>query len=61
MGPLSQEPPQLPNLQPSAAWLAASVEVALVVWNAFKRLARGASKEQKSMLFHDTAARVYRS
>ena len=27
--PLSQEPPQLPNLQPSAAWLAASIEAAL--------------------------------
>ena len=30
-----------------------------VVWNAFKRLASGASKEHKAMLFHDTAARVY--
>jgi L-fuconolactonase len=31
-----------------------------VVWNAFKRLALGASKPRKAMLFHDTAARVYR-
>lgn len=31
-----------------------------VVWNAFKRLASGASSEHKAMLFHDTAARVYR-
>jgi L-fuconolactonase len=31
-----------------------------VVWNAFKRLAAGASQEDKAMLFHDTAARVYR-
>jgi predicted TIM-barrel fold metal-dependent hydrolase len=31
-----------------------------VVWNAFKRLASGASAEHKAMLFHDTAARVYR-
>lgn len=28
-GPLRQAPPQLPNQQPSAAWLAASVEEAL--------------------------------
>jgi predicted TIM-barrel fold metal-dependent hydrolase len=31
-----------------------------VVWNAFKRLAAGASAEHKALLFHDTAARVYR-
>ena len=31
-----------------------------VVWNAFKRLAAGATPEQKALLFHDTAARVYR-
>jgi L-fuconolactonase len=31
-----------------------------VVWNAFKRLVSGAAKEHKKMLFHDTAARVYR-
>ena len=31
-----------------------------VVWNAFKRLASGSSKADQSLLFHDTAARVYR-
>jgi predicted TIM-barrel fold metal-dependent hydrolase len=31
-----------------------------VVWNAYKRLAAGANKEHKAMLFHDTAERVYR-
>ncbi len=31
-----------------------------VVWNAFKRLAAGASEQDKRLLFHDTAARVYR-
>jgi len=31
-----------------------------VLWNAFKRLAAGASAEEKSALFHDTAARFYR-
>jgi predicted TIM-barrel fold metal-dependent hydrolase len=29
-------------------------------WNAFKRLARGASAEEKRALFHDTATRFYR-
>lgn len=29
-------------------------------WNAFKRLAAGASAEEKAWLFHDTAARFYR-
>ena len=31
-----------------------------VLWNAFKRLAAGASATEKAALFHDTAARVYR-
>ena len=31
-----------------------------VVWNAFKRLAAGATPEQKALLFHDTATRMYR-
>ncbi|MCA0242346.1 MAG: amidohydrolase family protein [Proteobacteria bacterium] len=31
-----------------------------VVWNAFKRLAAGASTAEKALLFHDTARRVYR-
>jgi L-fuconolactonase len=31
-----------------------------VLWNAFKRLAAGASPTEKAHLFHDTAARVYR-
>jgi L-fuconolactonase len=30
------------------------------LWNAFKRLASGASAEEKARLFHDTAAEVYR-
>ena len=30
-----------------------------VVWNAFKRIASGASADEKAALFHDTAARVY--
>lgn len=31
-----------------------------VLWNAFKRIAAGASAADKAALFHDTAARVYR-
>ncbi|CAH1669313.1 amidohydrolase family protein [Chelatococcus asaccharovorans] len=31
-----------------------------VVWNAFKRLAAGASTAEKAALFHNTAVRVYR-
>jgi predicted TIM-barrel fold metal-dependent hydrolase len=30
------------------------------LWNAFKRVASGASAAEKASLFHDTAARVYR-
>ena len=30
------------------------------IWNAFKRVVSGASREDKRALFHDTAARVYR-
>jgi L-fuconolactonase len=30
------------------------------IWNAFKRLASGASSEEKAELFHNTAARFYR-
>ena len=30
------------------------------LWNAFKRVASGASASEKAALFHDTAARVYR-
>jgi predicted TIM-barrel fold metal-dependent hydrolase len=31
-----------------------------VLWNAFKRMATGASPAEKAALFHDTAARFYR-
>ena len=31
-----------------------------VLWNAFKRVAAGASAGERAALFHDTAARVYR-
>ncbi len=31
-----------------------------VLWNAFKRLAAGASRSEKTALFSGTAARVYR-
>lgn len=31
-----------------------------VLWNAFKRITRGFSPEDRRFLFHDTAARVYR-
>ena len=31
-----------------------------VLWNAFKRIAQGFSAPERSALFHDTAARVYR-
>ena len=31
-----------------------------VLWNTFKRLAAGASPEEKSLLFRDTAMRFYR-
>jgi L-fuconolactonase len=31
-----------------------------VMWNAFKRVCRGFSAEEKAALFHDTAVRVYR-
>ena len=31
-----------------------------VLWNSFKRLTSGASATEKTALFHDTAARVYR-
>jgi predicted TIM-barrel fold metal-dependent hydrolase len=31
-----------------------------VMWNAFKRIASGASAAEKAALFHDTAARLYR-
>jgi predicted TIM-barrel fold metal-dependent hydrolase len=31
-----------------------------VMWNAFKRIARDFSPEERAALFHDTAARVYR-
>ena len=31
-----------------------------VLWNAFKRVAAGASVAERAALFHDTAARVYR-
>ncbi|MDP1617274.1 amidohydrolase [Phenylobacterium sp.] len=30
------------------------------LWNAFKRLAAGASADEKAALFHDTARRIYR-
>jgi predicted TIM-barrel fold metal-dependent hydrolase len=30
-------------------------------WNAFKRVSAGASTAEKAALFHDTAARVYRT
>jgi predicted TIM-barrel fold metal-dependent hydrolase len=31
-----------------------------VLWNAFKRLSRDYSDAERSALFHDTAAKVYR-
>jgi predicted TIM-barrel fold metal-dependent hydrolase len=31
-----------------------------VLWNAFQRIAAGASESEKAALFHDTATRVYR-
>jgi len=31
-----------------------------VIWNAFKRVAAGASAAEKAALFHETAARAYR-
>jgi predicted TIM-barrel fold metal-dependent hydrolase len=31
-----------------------------LLWNAFKRIAGGASPDEKAALFHDTAARIYR-
>jgi len=31
-----------------------------VLWNAFKRIASGASTSERAALFHDTAARIYR-
>lgn len=31
-----------------------------VIWNAFKRITRGFSPEERANLFHDTAARIYR-
>ncbi len=31
-----------------------------VLWNAFKKVAAGASGDEKAALFHDTAARIYR-
>jgi predicted TIM-barrel fold metal-dependent hydrolase len=30
------------------------------LWNAFKRVAADFSADEKAMLFHDTAAHVYR-
>jgi hypothetical protein len=30
------------------------------MWNAFKRIAQGASAEDRSNLFYETAARAYR-
>ena len=32
-----------------------------VLWNTFKRIASGCSADEKAALFHDTAARVYRT
>jgi L-fuconolactonase len=31
-----------------------------VLWNAFKRIAAGASADERRALFHDTAAGFYR-
>ena len=31
-----------------------------VLWNSFKRIAEGCSRDEKAKLFHDTAVRVYR-
>jgi predicted TIM-barrel fold metal-dependent hydrolase len=31
-----------------------------VLWNSFKRIAAGASVDERGALFHDTAARFYR-
>ena len=32
----------------------------LVLWNSFKKLVKDASPAEKNLLFHDTAARIYR-
>ena len=32
----------------------------LVLWNSFKKLVKDASPDEKTLLFHDTAARIYR-
>jgi L-fuconolactonase len=32
----------------------------VVLWNAFKKIASGFSKEEKAQLFHRAAAEVYR-
>ena len=32
----------------------------VVLWNAFKKIAAGASDAERAALFHDTAGRVYR-
>jgi predicted TIM-barrel fold metal-dependent hydrolase len=32
----------------------------VALWNAFKRIAAGASADERRALFHDTAKRVYR-
>jgi L-fuconolactonase len=32
----------------------------LVLWNTFKKLVKDASVDDKALLFHDTAARIYR-
>jgi predicted TIM-barrel fold metal-dependent hydrolase len=31
-----------------------------VLWNTFKRIAASYSEDEKSAMFHDTAARIYR-
>ena len=31
-----------------------------VLWNAFKKIAAGASNSEKANLFHDTAVRAYK-
>jgi predicted TIM-barrel fold metal-dependent hydrolase len=31
-----------------------------VLWNSFKKIARGASASEKAKLFHDNATRIYR-
>ena len=49
-----------PGLAPAAAKRENSANSFNVMYNAFKRLSRSYSGDERSNLFHDTAARAYR-